>query len=65
VLSDRMKGLETVVGSTNWPSLHVKHFKKIPRDETIDNNEHSVRSLNQLAVQVLQRSRKLNHLLRC
>ncbi|CAK9883306.1 unnamed protein product [Sphagnum jensenii] len=48
------KGLETVVGSTNWPSLNVKHSKKIPRDETIDSNEHSVRSLNQ-AVQVLQR----------
>jgi hypothetical protein len=52
MLSNRVKGLETVVGSTNWPSLHVKHSKKIPRDETIDNNEHSVRSLNQ-AVQVL------------
>jgi hypothetical protein len=64
VLSDRVKGLETVVGSTNWPSLNVKHSKKIPRDETIDSNEHSVRSLNQ-AVQVLQRSRKLNHPLRC
>ncbi|CAK9212590.1 unnamed protein product [Sphagnum troendelagicum] len=25
VLSDRLKGLETVVGSTNWPSLNVKH----------------------------------------
>jgi hypothetical protein len=45
VLSDRVKGLETVVGSTNWPSLHVKHSKKIPKDETIDSNEHSVRSL--------------------
>ncbi|CAK9277717.1 unnamed protein product [Sphagnum jensenii] len=54
VLSDRVKGLETIVGSTNWPSLNVKHSKKIPRDETIDSNEHSVRSLNQ-AVQVLQR----------
>ncbi len=64
MLSDRVKGLETVVGSTNWPSLHVKHSKKIPRDETIDNNEHSVRSLVQ-AVQVLQRSRKFNHPLRC
>jgi hypothetical protein len=64
MLSDRVKGLETVVGSTNWPSLNVKHSKKIPMDETIDSNEHSVRSLNQ-AVQVLQRSRKLNHPLRC
>jgi len=47
VLSNRVKGLETVVGSTNWPSLNVKHSKKIPRDETINNNEHFVRSLNQ------------------
>ncbi|KAH8962114.1 hypothetical protein BDL97_05G085800 [Sphagnum fallax] len=54
MLSDRVKGLETVVGSTNWPSLNMKHSKKIPRGETIDSNEHSVRSLNQ-AVQVLQR----------
>jgi len=64
MLSNRVKGLETVVGSTNWPSLNVKHSKKIPKDETIDNNEHFVRSLNQ-AVKVLQRSRKLNHPLRC
>jgi hypothetical protein len=64
MLSDRVKGLETVVGSTNRPSLNMKHSKKIPRGETIDSNEHSVRSLNQ-AVQVLQRSRKLNHPLRC
>ncbi|CAK9226697.1 unnamed protein product [Sphagnum troendelagicum] len=54
VLSNRVKGLEIIVGSTNWPSLNVKHSKKIPRDETIDSNEHSVRSLNQ-GVQVLQR----------
>jgi len=46
VLSNRVKGLEIVVGSTNWPSLNVKHSKKIPRDETKDNNEHFVRSLN-------------------
>ncbi len=52
MLSNRVKGLETVVGSTNWPSLNVKHSKKIPRDETIDSNEHSMKSLNQ-AVQVL------------